>query len=391
MKNLLRFLSLGLSISLLVSCASADKMLEKGDYDGLINLATNKLYGKKKKEAYVVALEEGFEKITRRDMARIEALQASNTAENWEEIIRIARNMENRQERIEPLLPLVSENGYHAKFSFVKTGDIIAEAKTTAVNLYEKRLTDMVVAARKGNKRSARQAYNLIDQIRTISADYYRPELRDEMWNLGINKIVVRIENRSNVILPAGFEDELLTDGFANTGGSWDRFYTSEDNNIDADYHVVLKIQDVLVTPDEWLERQFPYTKEIVDGWEYVLDERGNVAKDSLGNDIKRDKIVRVNATVVETVQSKKALIRSKMEIINARSGERIYAESFEVEDCFSHVARNIFGDHRALEPGQRQIVPPVRYPSETTLIWDAFQGLKPKFYNQVRRANYSA
>lgn len=49
-------------IILLSSCASADKMLERGDYDDMINLAVNKLSGKKKKEDYVIALEKGFER-----------------------------------------------------------------------------------------------------------------------------------------------------------------------------------------------------------------------------------------------------------------------------------------------------------------------------------------
>jgi hypothetical protein len=157
------------------------------------------------------------------------------------------------------------------------------------------------------------------------------------------------------------------------------------------DYQVVLKIQDVAVSPDEWQERVFPYTKEIVDGWEYVLDQNGNVAKDTLGNDIKRDKYTKVNATVVETVQSKKALVRSRIDIINANSGARIYSQPLEVEDCFNHIARNIFGDERALEPNLRIRVLPLSYPSDASLIWDAFQTLKPKFFNEVRHANYNS
>jgi hypothetical protein len=363
-------------------------MLERGDYDGLINLATKKLSGKKKKEEYVIALEKGFEKITRRDMSRIESLRVTNTPESWEEIIRISNNIQRRQDRIEPLLPLVSEEGYHAKFSFVRTADIITEAKTTAVALYEKRLAEYVVSARKGNKTAARQAYVLTDQIRNLSKEYYRPELREEMWNLGINRILVRIVNNSNVILPSGFSDELLSLDFGNPSNSWDRFYISE-QDITADYEVILKIQDIIVTPDELFERQFPYTRDIVDGWEYVLDARGNVAKDSLGNDIKRDKIIRVNATVVEMEQSKRALVRSRMEVYDKHTGERVHVETFEVEECFSHIARNIYGDERALEPHQRQRVLPVMYPSETALIWDAFVGLKPKFFNELRRTNY--
>lgn len=316
MKNLLLPL---VSLVLLNACASTDKMLERGDYDSLVRLATKKLSGKKKKESDVIALEKGFEKVIRRDMARIESLKASDQAEDWEDIIRIARDIQEKQDRIEPFLPLISESGYQAKFTFVRTDKIVTEAKITAVNLYEKRLDDMVVAARKGNKKSARQAYSLIDHIRDLNNNYYNPELREEMLALGINKILISIENNSNVIMPSGYEDELLSADFANYGGSWDRYYTQIGNDVDIDYHVVLNILDIATSNDEWHENQFLHAKEIKDGWEYVLDANGNVAKDTLGNDIKRDRYIKVNATVVETVQSKHALIRARMDIMDVQ------------------------------------------------------------------------
>jgi len=388
MKNLLL---LTISIAMLSACASADKMLERGDYDGLVNLATKKLSGKKKKDIYVLALEEGFEKITRRNMATIESLKTSNDPEDWEDIIAIARDIERRQDKIEPFLPLISETGYQAKFTFVRTDKIVTDAKITAVNLYEKHLDDMLAAARKGNKKQARQAFNLIDQIRSLSDHYYKPELRDEMWSLGINKIFLRIENNSNMIMPAGYEEELLSADFANIGGSWDRYYTEIDEDMNIDYQVVLRILEIATSHDEWREVQYPYNKNVVDGWEYVLDEKGNVKKDSLGNDIKKDKIIAVNATVVETFQSKKALIRARMDITNVHSGARIYSQPLEVEDIFSHTARNFFGDERALDQNLRNRILPVTYPSDASLIWDAFKGLKPKFFDEVRRANYSS
>ena len=125
MKNLLLFV---ITIVMLSACASADKMLDRGDYDGLINLATNKLSGKKKKDEYVRALEQGFEKINQRDLATIESLKNSNDAEDWEEIIRVAHGIDRRQDKIEPLLPLVSVSGHHAKFTFIRTDNIITEA-----------------------------------------------------------------------------------------------------------------------------------------------------------------------------------------------------------------------------------------------------------------------
>lgn len=389
MKNLLQ--SLGLSLILLLSsCASADKMLERGDYDDMINLAVNKLSGKKKKEEYVIALEKGFEKVTRNDMARIESLRQSNRPEDWEEIIRLSNNIERRQQRIDPLLPLVSEEGYHAKFNFVHTDQIIAEANTTLINLYEKRLVELVGAARKGSKGSAREAYNLLGRMRNISSDYIRPELRNEMHELGLNYILVQMENNSRAFLPVGLEDELLNADFSRFGDSWDRYYRPGTMNIDPDFNITLSILDIAVTPDGLAERPTNYSKDIVDGWEYVLDAKGNVAKDSLGNDIKRDKIVRVNATVVETIQNKSALIRARVDIINARSGASLCSQNLEVEEIFNHVARVIYGDERALEPELRGKILPLPFPSESALIYDAFQGLKPKFMEEVKHADFA-
>ncbi|MEO6132212.1 MAG: hypothetical protein ABIQ02_10215, partial [Saprospiraceae bacterium] len=387
MKNLLL---ITIAFAMLSACASADKMLNRGDYDGLVNLATKKLSGKKKKEEYVVALEKGFEKITKSNMARIESLKNSNDPADWEEIMQIARDIDRRQDRIEPFLPLISENGYKAKFTFVHTDQILSEAKITAINLYEKRLDDMVNAARKGNKKQARQAFDLIDHISTLGDRYYKPELRDEMWDLGINKILLQIDNNSNIIMPAGYEEEILSADFANIGGSWDRFYTEVDENANIDYKVMLRIVDIVTTHDELNEIQHLYSKNIVDGWEYVLDDRGNVKKDSIGNDIKRDKYITVNATVVETNQHKATNIRTRMDITNVHTGARIYSQPLEVVDEFNHTARNFFGDRRALENNMTVRILPVPFPSGASIIWDAFEGLKPKFFDEVRRANFN-
>ena len=388
MKNLLLLL---LSIAMLSSCASADKLLEQGDYDGLVRLATKKLSGKKKKDEYVRALETGFEKVTRRDMSTIESLQQSDRAQDWEEIMHIARNIEHRQSLIEPFLPLVSESGYQARFTFVRTDKIVKEAKATAMDLYEDKLYELVGVARTGNKKVAREAFHLIDHMCSISGEFYKPELRDEMWQLGINRILIRMENQSHTILPAGFEEELLSADFSNMGGGWDRYYTEVNEDMPVDYSVVLKILDIATSREEWKETEFPYYKDVKDGWEYVLDAKGNVAKDSLGNDIKRDKIVRVHATVVETYQSKRALIRTRMDIINEQTGARIYSQPLEFEDIFSHTARNYFVDERALDVHLRQRILPVSYPSDAAMILDAFHGLKPRFFEEIRRANFSA
>jgi hypothetical protein len=386
MKNLLFFIALALLLS---ACSSPEKLLDKGDYESLIWMASKKLSGKKKKDVYVQALEKGFEKLTRRDMAQIEALKSENTAESWEDIISIANEIQHRQDKIEPFLPLVSESGYQAKFTFVHTNTILAEARTNAVLLYDKRLQDYVVAARKGSKASARTAYQLINRIQTINPDRAYPELSDEMLDLGLNKIFVRIENNSNALLPAHYEEELLAVDFRNAGSPWDRFYTATSQYSAMDFEVVLYIQDIFVSPEGLNQQQHVYTREVKDGWEYVLDERGNVKKDSLGNDIKKDKYVFVSATVVETNQAKHALIHARMEITNALNGNTVYAQPLEVENHFNYTSRNFFGDKRALDNDLANRIAPIPFPPDLVMIMDAFKAMKPKFFNEVRRFNY--
>jgi len=69
MKNLILLI---MTMAMLTSCASTEKMLENGDYEGLVTLATRKLAGKKKKDTYVTAIELGFEKLSQDKMAEIE-------------------------------------------------------------------------------------------------------------------------------------------------------------------------------------------------------------------------------------------------------------------------------------------------------------------------------
>ena len=386
MKNLLYFAVLAF---LVTGCATPDKLLERGDYDSLIDMATKRMSGKKKKDEYVMALERGFDKMIKRDMARIEALRLSNTAADWEEIVRIACDIEYKQSRVEPFLPLVSESGYQAKFTFVKTSTIVTEATAKAIELHEARLTDLVNAARRGNKASAREGFNLIDHIRSLANTTYRPELREEMRTLGMNRVLVKIENETHALLPPRYEDELMSVDIFNQGRTWDRFYTEVRDGDQMDYEVVLRILDIATGPDELREVNTNFVKEVKDGWEYVLDERGNVKKDSLGNDIKKDKFIKVNATLIESIQEKRTLVHARMDIVNKHRGTRICSQPLDVENRFTHTARNYHGDERALDAHLRNRIAPIPFPSELAMLMDAFKAMKPKFFDEVRRYQY--
>jgi len=119
------------------SCRKLEKMVERGEYNRAIVYATKKLAGKKKKKTkHVKALEEAFVKITKRDTERIAYLNGNQNPENWDIILRLAEDMEYRQERIRPFLPLVSKDGYEAHFDMVDTYKIRTEAIAGAARFH---------------------------------------------------------------------------------------------------------------------------------------------------------------------------------------------------------------------------------------------------------------
>ena len=90
----------------LSSCKSVEKMVEKGEYDKAFNYAISKLEGEKNKETeYVKALEKAFVKLNSASLREIEKLNADAKPENWSRVLSLYTTMENRQEKLDPLLP----------------------------------------------------------------------------------------------------------------------------------------------------------------------------------------------------------------------------------------------------------------------------------------------
>lgn len=386
MKNLLYLL---LAATLLGGCRTYARLLDKGDYDTVITRAIRQLSGKPKKEKYVAPLEEAFERATKQDMASIESLRKDNTARSWEEILRITTRIDRRQDRLRPLLPLYTREGRQAEFLFARTEPIIREARTQAETLYQAKLDDLTIQARAGNRAAAREGWRLIEQIRALNPDNDQRALRDELRELGTTDILLTMDNESRSILPAGIIRELLSTDIGRSSDGWQRYHIISAEGAPVDYMARLTVTAVNMTPERWREESKNYAQRIKDGWEYVLDDRGNVKKDSLGNDIKRDKYIEVKATVVETLQEKAANVLARVEITDLATDRVIVSRPIAYEERFHHVARNFYGDERALDNHLRQRVQPAPYPSDTEMITAALFGLKPVFMQQVRQANY--
>lgn len=373
------------------SCHSAIKLTESGDYDGAIDLCIRNLRGKSsKKLKYVQALELAFSKAQERDTDAIASLKSGDRGENWIRINEIHQDIRRRQDKIKPLLPLRAETGYQAKFSLMDIGSMENESRIKAADYLYSRAETLIEKGEKGNKLAAREA---CDVLNDLSRRYYRGEYREKdalmkrARELGTSYVLVELKNQSGRPLGETFRDRLLSVPPRDLDTEWREFYFESREGDYFDYRINITIKSVDVSPERVNERNYEDEKRVEDGWEYVLDQRGNVLKDSLGNDVKRTKYTVVKAQVKEVQQTKATRLTARATVTDERTGSILDSHDMGTEILFENYAATFRGDERALSKESRSRIgnAPVPFPRDADMLIQAADRMKPDLVNWLR------
>ncbi len=388
--NLKSTLYAAIAILFVSACTNPGKLIERGNYDQAIGLGVKRLSGKKnKKEKYVKAVEEAYQRATSFDIRRAKALEKEGRSENWVEINRVHNKIRRRQELIEPLLPLYSKNGYKANFKFVKIDGLENESKEKAAQFYYTEGKRLLAQAERGDKDAAREAYRNFESI-GLYYDKYRDErnLMKKAQALGTIYVLLKMKNNSNAILPRDFEREIKRLNVRDLESLWRVVHLSPANKQEYDYDVVMSFNLIEVSPETVREREYVDEKTIEDGWQYVLDSNGNVLKDSLGNDVKEPREVRVTADVLETLQTKSAIVSGELQFYDNRSKSLIHREPITAEAVFENYAATFKGDKRALSKDSKNKIgnSPIPFPTDEMLVLQAADRLKPVIKSKIRK-----
>lgn len=379
-----RFLLYTVLVSVLVSC-SAKKQIETaishGNYDQAISEAFRKLENnkdKKRKQDYVVMLKDAYDKVLAEDLAQIAHLKKDGNPELYKTIYESYADLEARQNAIKRIMPLKID-GKTINFTFNDYSNALVEYRyKTSDYLMDKGL-DLLDTDDKFN---AREAYSLFDYVNKINPNF--EDVRDLMQEAhikGMDYVHVSVLNETHQIIPQRLEAELLDFNTYGLNQFWTTYHAVADNTIDYDFAMELQLKRINISPERINERQLLREKQIVDGWEYLLDENGNVAKDSLGNDIKVDKIVNVRARFFEVLQTKSAQVIADVVYKDLKQNQVIDAFTIDSGFNFENVFGRFKGDRRALNRDdinllrQRQ----VRFPTDEQMVYDSGEDLKLK------------
>ncbi len=374
----------------LVSCKSVDKMVEQGKYDEAIIFAADKMEGEEnKKTKYVMGLEEAFAKSTKKDLDRIQFLSSQEKEENWSRIYFTFEKIKRRQERITPLLPLVSKDGYKAEFQFVKVNERMKNAADGASAYYYNKSLDLMVPARKGDKLAARSAVQNLEKIEYFYSDYRdKKQLLDEAYFLGTTRVLVKMKNEAHVIMPQSFEQEVLGISVRDLNSRWTEYFLEQANGVPIDVIAELQVTDIAVSPNSEFVNHYRETKDITEE-QVQTDSQGRILKDSLGNDIKVFTNKTLTAHVTEVRRNKEAMVRGQLLFTDKLTNEHMYSRPIQVEAAFDEWFCTYNGDRRALSRKTRNRISPsynVGFPSDFDLTMEAAATLKDEMKRELRR-----
>jgi len=373
---------------LLQSCSSAEKLVETGQYDQAIALAQKRLSGKDRKNPKLVrAAEDAFAKITVRNLREIDRLKGANQDENWGTINSLYRDIRKRQDALAPLLPLTDKNGYTATFNFVEVDRLEQESRNKAAAYHYQEANRLLALAEKGDKPAARAAYLDLEQTLRYFRNYRdAAQLQNRAHELGTTHIVVKVENVAPVVTPVAFERQLQQVNVADLNNFWQQYHLDNNPRFAYDYQIKLKITQISVSPEVVREREYVDTRTIEDGYEYILDTRGNVKKDSLGNDIKVPKKITIQAVVLEVLQQKEATVAGTVEVYNLHERRLVRSQPLNATTVFENYASTFRGDERALSNDTRRRIGnhPVPFPPNEVMILQAADELKPALMDRI-------
>jgi len=369
MKTILSFLFITF---LFIGCKSSSKQLERGDYDAALQKAAKKIKrNPSKNDDEVWVFNDAYNMATVRDNDAILRLKRKGDPALWRNIYRTYLKMDKRQNLAISLPPVGIE------FTEVNYTPEINNAKAKAAEYaYAKGMQLLAI----DNRFEARKAHRSFLEVKTYDQHYKDVENKlAEAKFRGTTNIYFKIVDNSQAIAPTGLIQEVQRINMDQLNDVWKNYDTRIDTNKAYHYSIFLNLKLIDVSPEEVKENNYVETKEIEDGFDYILDANGNVQKDTLGNDIKVVRYKTIRCNVKEIHQFKTARISGTIDYLDNYNNKLLKSEPITSDTKFEHHYAIAHGNLNALKPATRNKLggEPLPFPVSESLILQAGDVLK--------------
>ena len=347
-----------------------------GEYDKAINKTISelkKIKNKKKKIQYELILKDIYNRAVVNSKDKISRFKKDGNPEFFDDIYFEYDKLIKRQNKLKNLsserLNFNFENYDSELINFrYKTSDYFLKISNSFIS--------------NNNKFDYRKAYNYLTVIESINPNYLDTRSLIKLCLAkGKDYILLNVLNESKSVLFEDLEKDILNIKGYDLNSTWKSFFTKNDSYEGTyDFYIDLAFKSFIISPERLVQKEGFSEKNIVDGLTYKLDDEGNVMKDSLGNDIKVDKLIKISVKSIESIQSKSAKVLAEIRFIDKKKN---IIDKFPLESEFWF--RNRFleydGDKRVLTKEQIKLSKNrfMPFPPDEVLIFNNSENIKRK------------
>ena len=376
------YLVLMAAILLLAACSPAKRYYKKGNYHMAVVKSVEKLRKKSDSEKEIEILRKAYPNANRKDRERISYLKKEGSPDRWEEVFEKYNILKKRQSLVRTIVPLRYDGGT-LDFPVKDYDNEIIAAKRNAAEFLYAHASDLL---RKNNRFDARKAYYELQKVKQYFPVYSDvDELLPVAKDKGTSKVHITVKDNTIFKLPPKFKSSLIPEDLSRINTQWIE-YTSNAKRKSIDYKAEIRLEKIIITPSKVDSKEYIKEKKVKDGWEYVLDENGNVKKDSLGNDIKIPKYKTLKCVVKETVQCREISLSGSI-VYTYIDDYRVVRKApilagYTFENIYATANGNLsILDENILELLKRK---PVSIPLDFDMIFTAGDILKRSIYDAL-------
>ena len=355
-----------------------------GEFDKAINKTISelkKIKNKKKKIQYELILKDIYNRAVVNSKDKISRFKKDGNPEFFDDIYFEYDKLIKRQNKLKNLsserLNFNFENYDSELINFrYKTSDYFLKISNSFIS--------------NNNKFDYRKAYNYLTVIESINPNYLDTRSLIKLCLAkGKDYILLNVLNESKSVLFEDLEKDILNIKGYDLNSTWKSFFTKNDSFEGTyDFYIDLAFKSFIISPERLVQKEGFSEKNIVDGLTYKLDDEGNVMKDSLGNDIKIDKLIKISVKSIESIQSKSAKVLAEIRFIDKKKN---IIDKFPLESEFWF--RNRFleydGDKRVLTKNEIKLSKSrfIPFPSDEVLIFNNSENIKRKMKNIIYKS----
>ena len=338
--------TLFLSLMWLISCTSLQKMMDSGDYDSAFKYSASKLRGSKYKETkYVQAFERAYSELQLRSTQKINSWKNNPSISNYTFIIREYKTLQNRQNIVLPLMPLVSKEGYEASFEIRSYDSDINNSELAICGLYYDEAKYLYEnGLRHENKASIRDAYAALEKILLYRSNYRDVrQLMVQYHEKGVVKVALDVKNNIAYGYGDWITQDVISMPISRLNSKW-YVYDVKSNTgaqTDADYVMVVDINSLNFSPEREFIKELVETKSI--------PEESKKKEKSERHEDERVHLKTVTAHFIETFREKNAQLAGSLRIYDTHSHQVIHTVPIQIDHNFNGYASAFKGDDRAL------------------------------------------